>query len=182
MLRHCGFLVVGIQYRHFKRAAVQIAEGILVLGREGVHSRCALIVVALDDHIADNEAENLIVAATRGPAAQRPALTLSKILGARERLGGIEFRTYATGGFTFTAPTGNTFTKIEMMAKDSYGWGDAIIQGKLGTGWPSGDEAAIAFQSSKKVTWTGNASTVNLLTGADNFYGSAITSIVFTLQ
>ena len=93
--------------------------------------------------------------------------------------GGIEFYANATGGFTFTAPTDKTFTKIEMMAKESYGWGDAIIQGKLGTGWPSGDEAAMAFQSSKKITWTGNASTVNLLTGADNFYGSTITSIAF---
>ena len=96
--------------------------------------------------------------------------------------GGIEFHANATGGFTFTAPTGKTFTKIEMMAKYNSGWGDAILEGKLGTGWPSGVEAATAFQSSKKVTWTGNATTVDLLTGADNFYGSVITSIVFTLQ
>ena len=96
--------------------------------------------------------------------------------------GGIGFHAYATGGYTFTAPTGKTFTKIEMIAKGSSGWDDAIIQGKLGTGWPSGNEAAMAFQSTKKITWTGDASTVNLLTGADNYYGSAITSIAFFLE
>ncbi len=94
--------------------------------------------------------------------------------------GGIGFRAYATGGYTFTAPTGKTFTKIEMIAKGSSDWDDAIIQGKLGTGWPSGNEAAMAFQSSKKITWTGDASTtVNLLTDDDHFNGSAITSIAF---
>ena len=93
--------------------------------------------------------------------------------------GGIAFHANATGGFTFTAPTGKTFTKIEMMAMDSNGWGDAIENGSLGTGWPSGYEAAMAFRSSKKITWTGNVSTVNLLTGVDDFNGSVITSIVF---
>ena len=93
--------------------------------------------------------------------------------------GGIAFHANATGGFTFTAPTDKTFTKIEMMAMDSNGWGDAIENGSLGTGWPSGYEAAMAFRSSKKITWTGNVSTVNLLTGVDDFNGSVITSIVF---
>ena len=83
--------------------------------------------------------------------------------------GGIEFSANATGGYTFT---GKQFTKIEMIAKESYGWSSAT----LGDGWSySGDSMTGIY----KITWTGNASTVNLLTGADNFYGSAITSIAF---
>lgn len=93
--------------------------------------------------------------------------------------GGIQFRANATGGFTFTAPTGKTFTKIEMMAKEYYSWDNAIENESLGSSWPSGYEAATAFRSSLKITWTGDASTVNLLTGADHFNGSAITSIAF---
>ena len=86
--------------------------------------------------------------------------------------GGIEFNAHATGGFTFTAPTSKTFTKIEMTAKESYGWDYAT----LGTGWVySGDHMTGIY----KVTWTGNASTVNLLTDDDHFNGSAITSIAF---
>lgn len=89
--------------------------------------------------------------------------------------GGIEFHAYATGGFTFTAPTGKTFTKIEMMAKERYGWDYAT----LGSGWVySGDYMTEIY----KVTWTGNASTVNLLTDADYFSGSVITSIAFFLE
>ena len=85
---------------------------------------------------------------------------------------GISFNAHASGGFTFTAPTGKTFTKIEMKAKDSSGWEYAT----LGSGWVySGDYMTGIY----KVTWTGNASTVNLLTDADNFYGSVITSIAF---
>ena len=93
--------------------------------------------------------------------------------------GGIEFHTNATGGYTFTAPTSKTFTKIEMMAKESYGWDMAAMESKLGSGWVySGDNMTGIY----KVTWTGDASTVNLLTNADNFNGSAITSIAFFLK
>lgn len=93
--------------------------------------------------------------------------------------GGIEFYANATGGYTFTAPTGKKFTKIEMMAKEYYNWDNAIENGSLGSSWPSGYEAATAFQSSLKITWTGNASTVDLLKDADHFSGSVITSIAF---
>ena len=93
--------------------------------------------------------------------------------------GGVVFQANATGGYTFTAPDGMKFTKIEMIAKDNYGWGDPIYRGKLGTGWPSGEEAATAFQSSLKIIWTGNTSTVDLLKEADHFYGPVITSIAF---
>jgi uncharacterized protein YjdB len=90
--------------------------------------------------------------------------------------GGIEFSAYATGGYTFTAPTNKTFTKIEMTAKESNGWEMAAMESKLGTSWEySGDYMTGIY----KVTWTGNASTVNLLTGADHFSGSVITSIAF---
>ncbi len=93
--------------------------------------------------------------------------------------GGIGFRAYATGGYTFTAPTGKTFTKIEMMAKESYGWDMAAMESKLGTGWSySGDYMTGIY----KVTWTGNASTVNLLTDADHFSGEYVKSIAFFLE
>ena len=94
--------------------------------------------------------------------------------------GGIEFSARATGGFTFTAPTGKKFTKIEMSFDDMLsGWDNAAMSGNLGTGWPT-DIREIA--SNKKVTWTGTAaSTVDLLTGASDFNGAAASSIVFTL-
>ena len=86
--------------------------------------------------------------------------------------GGIQFSTHATGGYTFTAPTSKTFTKIEMMAKESNDWDMA----SLGSGWSySGDPMTGIY----KVTWTGTATTVDLLTGADHFSGSVITSIAF---
>ena len=89
--------------------------------------------------------------------------------------GGIEFDANATGGFTFTAPTSKSFTKIEMTPTGPGDWGYA----SLGTGWVySGDPMTGIY----KVTWTGNASTVNLLTDADHFYGSVITSIAFFLE
>ena len=89
--------------------------------------------------------------------------------------GGIEFRANATGGFTFTAPTSKSFTKIEMTPTGPGDWGYA----SLGTGWVySGDPMTGIY----KVTWTGNASTVNLLTDDDHFNGSAITSIAFFLE
>ena len=92
---------------------------------------------------------------------------------------GISFNTHASGGFTFTAPTSKTFTKIEMIAKESYGWDMAAMESKLGSGWVySGDNMTGIY----KVTWTGDASTVNLLTNADNFNGSAITSIAFFVK
>ena len=89
--------------------------------------------------------------------------------------GGIEFHANDTGGYTFTAPTGKKFTKIEMTPTGPGDWSYA----SLGTGWVySGDSMTGIY----KVTWTGDASTVNLLTDADHFYGSAITSIAFFVK
>ena len=89
---------------------------------------------------------------------------------------GISFIANESGGFTFTAPTGKAFTKIEMKALGSYGW----AQENLGTGWAYfGDDTNKIY----KVTWTGSAaSTVKLLTGTDNFFGDYISSIAFYLS
>jgi hypothetical protein len=86
---------------------------------------------------------------------------------------GIVFEANESGGFTFTAPTGKAFTKIEMTLNGFAGWDNA----NLGSGW--------AFKESTicTVTWKGTAaaSTVGLLTGADNFVGEPVKSIVFYL-
>ena len=84
---------------------------------------------------------------------------------------GIVFEAFESGGFTFTAPTGKAFTKIEMKANDIAGWNDP----NLGTGW--------SFNN-KTVTWKGTAaaSTVKLLKDADMFSGESISYIVFYLS
>ena len=84
---------------------------------------------------------------------------------------GISFNMDETGGFTFTAPAGKAFTKIEMKANSKFGWIDA----NLGTGW--------AFNA-PTVTWKGTAaaSKVELLTGADYFYGAPVKYIAFYLS
>ena len=83
---------------------------------------------------------------------------------------GMEFITMESGGFTFTAPTGKAFTKIEMKAVGSSGW----AQENLGTGW--------AYNTGT-VTWKGSAaSTVKLLKDADMFSGDFISSIAFYLS
>lgn len=98
---------------------------------------------------------------------------------------GIGFDIREPGGFTFTAPTGRKFVKIEMMVLDYQLWGEAIEGGKLGSGWPSGPEAAWALEDSKTITWTGDGtSTVGFLTGIeDDFMGAPyVSKIVFTLE
>ena len=88
--------------------------------------------------------------------------------------GGIEFRANATGGFTFTAPTGKQFTKIEMTLNGPVGWDYCE---SLGTGWSYSDDTI------RKVTWTGTAAaSVGLLTGANDFHGESVKSIVFFLK
>ena len=82
---------------------------------------------------------------------------------------GIAFEAYEPGGFTFTAPTGKAFTKIEMKAQGPDGWNEA----NLGTGWT---------YNNLTVTWKGSAaSTDKLLPDTDNFYGAPVISIVFYL-
>ena len=87
---------------------------------------------------------------------------------------GIYFNANQSGGFTFTAPTGKQFTKIEMTLNGPAGWDYA----SLGTGWSYSGDPMTGF----KVTWTGTAASVGLLTGADDFHGEIVKSIVFMLK
>ena len=88
---------------------------------------------------------------------------------------GISFQVYALGGFTFTAPTGKEFTKIEMNAQGSYGWNEA----NLGVGWTYFEDVT---NNIYKVTWTGSAaSTDKLLPLTEDFIGENVKSIVFYL-
>lgn len=89
--------------------------------------------------------------------------------------GGIYFNAHESGGFTFTAPTGKQFTKIEMTLRGPAGWDYA----SLGTGWSYSEDIMTEI---RKVTWTGTAASVGLLTGANNFSGESVKSIVFMLN
>lgn len=89
---------------------------------------------------------------------------------------GISFNAMNSGGFTFTAPTGKQFTKIEMTLNGPAGWDYA----SLGTGWSYSEDPMTGIY---KVTWTGTAAaSVGLLTGADDFNGEYVKSIVFFLK
>ena len=95
-----------------------------------------------------------------------------------------DYMSEQSGGFTFTAPVGKKFTKIEMtctpMMMDM-----AVYENRLGSGWPSGDEGMENIFETGKITWTGNASsTVGLLTNVDNNNPCEIfvTSIEFTFE
>lgn len=92
---------------------------------------------------------------------------------------GISFNANASGGFTFTAPTGKTFTKIEMTPSSSAGWDMAAMESKLGTGWSYSEDYMAGIY---KVTWTGTAASVDLLTGASDFHGEYVKSIAFFVQ
>ena len=93
---------------------------------------------------------------------------------------GISFEAEQSGGFTFTAPTGKAFTKIVITLNGSEAWDIASDSESLGTGWSySGDSMTEIY----KVTWTGSAaSTVDLLTGADDFNGATAKYIAFYLS
>ena len=90
---------------------------------------------------------------------------------------GISFEMNESGGYTFTAPTGQKFTKIEMTLNGSHGWEEA----NLGTGWAINADMVKEILT---VTWTGNAATtVDLLKGASSFYGGeSVKSIAFYLS
>ena len=97
-----------------------------------------------------------------------------------ESMNGITFQVNESGGFTFTAPTGKKFTKIEMTLNGPGGWSSCE---SLGTGWAYADNFdPMTMYLICKVTWTGSASTVNLLTDADHFSGEYVKSIVFYLS
>ena len=90
---------------------------------------------------------------------------------------GIQFEAMESGGYTFTAPTGKKFTKIEMTLTFFAGWDIA----NLGTGWAYGEDGMTGIC---KVTWKGTAaaSTVDLLKDANNFDGAFVKSIAFYLS
>ena len=90
---------------------------------------------------------------------------------------GIRFNAYAYGGFTFSNTLSKNFTKIEMTLNGSAGWDLAAMGSKLGTGWSYSGDYEIY-----KVTWTGTAASVGLLTGASDFNGAYVKSIVFFLN
>ena len=90
--------------------------------------------------------------------------------------GGIYFNAHASGGFTFKAPTGKKFTKIEMTLN---GGGGGWDMASLGTGWSYSGGPMTEINN---VTWTGTAASVGLLTGASDFSGTPVKSIVFYLS
>ena len=59
-----------------------------------------------------------------------------------------------------------------MTAKESYGWDYAT----LGSGWVYSEDYMTGIY---KVTWTGTAASVGLLTGASDFHGEYVKSIAF---
>ena len=82
---------------------------------------------------------------------------------------GIFFAVFDFGGYTFTAPAGKAFTKIEMKAQGPDSWNEA----NLGTGWA---------YNNLTVTWTGSdASTDKLLPDTDDFTGAPVKCIGFYL-
>lgn len=94
-----------------------------------------------------------------------------------ESMDGIRFNTNEnSGGFTFTAPTGQYFTNIEMTLIGQAGWDG----GNLGTGWTfisSWDPSDPPI-----VNWKGTpTNTVDLLKDASHFHGESVKSIVFTV-
>lgn len=93
-----------------------------------------------------------------------------------ESMNGIEFNANETGGFTFSNTLGKNFTKIEMTLTGLGGWNYA----NLGSGWSFSWNPI--EDTPPTVTWTGNASTVDLLKEASGFNGEKVKSIVFYFE
>ena len=113
-------------------------------------------------------------------AYTKEGITLSvnaEMIDAHWSIDGISFNAYASGGFTFSNTLSKNFTKIEMTLNGSAGWDLAAMGSKLGTGWSYSGDYEIY-----KVTWTGTAASVGLLTGASDFNGAYVKSIVFFLN
>ena len=92
----------------------------------------------------------------------------------------IEFTFNDAGGFTFTAPSGKKFTKIEMIPYDEEDiekFYDTAFMNGIGTGWSSASEIA----ETGIVTWTGEAQSVDMLNDV-NGYSCKVSKIVFTLE
>ena len=95
---------------------------------------------------------------------------------------GIMFAMNAPGGYTFTAPDGKKFTKIEITATTNDGWYTYAYFSQLESGWPAGEAAADDFNSTLKFTWTGSAASVNLATTLESFGPSLVSSIDFYFE
>lgn len=82
-----------------------------------------------------------------------------------------------TGNYTFTAPTGKKFTKIEINGDDNPGW--EYNNPMTSNGW-----AISGGYGNYKATWTGNANTVSMFNGDNKFDGStpAAYSILFIVE
>ena len=92
-----------------------------------------------------------------------------------ESMDGISFNVHTTGGFTFSNTLGKNFTKIEMTLTGPAGWDFA----NLGSGWSFYWDYT---ENPATVTWTGNASTVDLMKEASDFNGERVKSIVFYFE
>jgi hypothetical protein len=80
-----------------------------------------------------------------------------------------------SGNYTFTAPTGKKFTKIEISCKDCWN------QTTLGSGWSK----SLPWDEENKVTWEGTASsTVKMFDDDSNFDSdnTEINSITFYIE
>ena len=85
---------------------------------------------------------------------------------------GIYFYIDEAGGYTFSNTLGKNFTKIEMTLTGTAGWAGV----NLGSGW------LFSGEDGDPVTWTGNASTVDLLNNVSQFNGENVKSIVFYFE
>lgn len=83
-----------------------------------------------------------------------------------------------TGNYTFTAPAGKKFTKIEINGNDSPRWQDNNPMTSNGWAITGG------YGSNYKATWTGNASTVSMFNGNNKFDGFTpeVYSILFLVE
>ena len=93
-----------------------------------------------------------------------------------ESMDGISFNVHTTGGFTFSNTLGKNFTKIEMTLTGPAGWDFA----NLGSGWSFSWD--YLNDKPATVTWTGNASTVDLMKDESDFNGERVKSIVFYFE
>lgn len=173
--------------------AVPTAQSITASGKvyvwyyvkgDGTHSDSEIAATAIEVPVADVvwDATNVTDIMVYGPGEyEKEGIKLScnaEDVQARWRVkgdqSGIEFATDEYGGYTFTAPAGKAFTKIEMKAQGPEGWN--IVN--IGTGWTLIDDYMIC-----NITWTGSAaSTVDLLKDSNGFDGKPLIYIAFYLS
>lgn len=176
--------------------AVPTAQGITASGKvyvwyyvkgDDTHSDSEIAATAIEVPVADVvwDVTNVTDIDVEGDSYMKEGVTLSANPGdiyafwndnGDPTTDGIGFQVYSSGGYTFTAPTGKKFTKIEMKAVGDGGWYNA----NLGTGWAfAGDDTNNIY----KVTWTGSAaSTDKLLPDTEDFVGDDISYIAFYLS